>query len=301
MIESAVLAPAVRSALCAIPFLVALYGPLSVSLALEVEPSRLELTVPADGPAQEQMTISNPLPKAVSVRISRGAYRFLQEQVKLPSAEEWLGLKPDSFVLAPGASTVVELTATPPPNILQDTAAEYVAAILVDELPAEPERESPAGSSRINVVPRLALPVYVQIHGRKRLEVELAALKVSVKTQDASKNLEEEVPALLRIDAVLKNRGTVHVRPTGSVTLFDGETGDLTRSEPLGRALPLFPTAAVTIPTFLPLPRPGSYRAVVTIEPYADEILQSEAHFQVTDEGTVVMTEEEPASAEEGA
>ncbi len=285
-------APAGRSALCAILSLLALNGLSSAGLALDVEPIRLELVIPPDRPTREQMTISNPLSKAVSVRVSRGAYRFLQEQVKLPSAEQWLELKPDSFVLAPGASTVVELTVTPPANLPLDTAAEYVAAILVDELPAEPEGQALPGASRIHVVPRLALPVYLQIDGRRRLAVELSALKLSVKSQDPSRNLEEEVPALLRIDTVLKNRGTVHVRPTGSVTLFDGETGDLTRSEPLGRALPLFPAATLTLPAFLPLPRPGSYRAVVTVEPYADEILQAEAHFRVTEEGAVIMAEE---------
>ena len=257
--------------------------------AVEVEPARLELTIPADEPAQSELKVSNRSERAVGVQIGAGPYRFLQSRLTLPSAESWLAFEPQSFTLAPGATTSVRVTISPPENAVQDTAGEYVAAVLVDELPAENQAargEPTEGLSRISIVPRLALPVYLQIRGRQLRQVEVSKLSVDAALE------KKGLSNFLRIETTLRNLGTVHVRPEGAVAIFHQASGRLYRGAPLGKSLPLLPTASLTYPVALPLPEPGRYRVVVTVEPYDEgEIFQRESVFEVTKEGEVIQAQ----------
>ena len=261
------------------------------SWAVEVEPSRLELKIPADQPTRGELQLSNPGQQPVEVTLSAGPYRFLDPKLKLPSCQDWLRFEPDRLTLGPGATTSVAYTVTPPSNLNVDTAGEYLGAILVDQLPAEAEKK-PDGKARLTVVPRLALAVYVMIQGKERVEVELSGVKAGrFEGQKPRQGMREPPPDLLRIDVTLKNRGTVHVRPAGTTALFDGE-GHLYRSSPLGKSMPLLPTAVMTIPALLPLPPAGSYRLVTTIEVQEGTVLQKETLFEVASDGTVIPKEE---------
>ncbi len=258
---------------------------LPTAWAVEVEPARLELTIPADEPTQGQMEIRNRSAGIVGVRIQAGPYRFLQTSVRMSSAESWLTFEPESFTLAAGATTSVRYTIRPPENVADDTAGEYVAAILVDELPADATGDAgevpPDAARRISIIPRLALPVYLQIQGRQLRQVEVSEMSAK-----------KERPRLLRIETTLRNRGTVHVRPEGALAVFKGVTSQLYRGAPLGKSLPLLPTASLAYPVVMPLPEPGRYRAVVTVAPYdGGEIFQRESAFEVTEEGEVIQTQ----------
>jgi hypothetical protein len=167
---------------------------------------------------------------------------------------------------------------SPPANLLQDAAGEYLAAILVDELPADTPVIARTAST-ITVVPRYALPVYLMIQGRERIEVEWADLSV----KPGQPPWEQGVSPLLRIEAVLKNSGSVHVRPTGTVTIVHRE-GSLYQTIPLGKSLPLLPGGTLKIPALLPLPPPGEYKAIVTLETAPGETPQREIAFEVTPE-----------------
>ncbi len=253
-------------------------------LAVEVEPARLELTVPLGEPTQAELKITNTGPRPVGVRLSAGPYRHFQQGLRIPTAQDWITFEPSFFTLAPDAVSTVAVIAHPPGSLADDPAGEYLAAILVDELPAEePER---AGLSRISVVPRIALPVYLRILGRERVEVEITGLSAQVAqplTGDGARRSAE----LLRLDTTLKNGGSVHTRPAGNLAVFNAE-GQVVRAVGLGRSPPLLPTATLTIPTLLPLPDPGRYKAVVTVEAQDGQLLQREHRFEVTGEGEVI-------------
>jgi len=251
--------------------------------SVEVEPTRLELKIQPDQPTRGELKISNPGRQPVEVRLSAGPYRFLDPKLKLPSCQDWFRFEPDRLTLAAGAATSVAYTVTPPSNLDVDTAGEYLGAILVDQYPAEqPVRPEQAvgQTSHLTVVPRLALAAYLMIQGREQVEVELTGVRVRRSKGQSS-------PDLLRIDVALKNNGTVHVRPSGTYALFDAEN-HLVRGSPLGKGMPLLPTAGMTIPVLLPLPPAGRYRLVVTIEVQEGTVLQKETLFEVAPDKTVL-------------
>lgn len=262
----------------------------SPALAVDVEPSRLEVTLALDEPAPAELTVSNPGSKPVGVKIGAGPYRHFQPGLNIPTAEDWISFDPSFFTLAPGASSTVAVLFRPPASLVDDSAGEYLAAILVDELPAE-EAAAQAGSSRVNIVPRLALPVYIQIKGRERMEVEIAGLSAGLSEPIKGGESGEPAEELLRLETTLKNLGSVHTRPAGTMALFDGE-GRIVRAVGLGKSPPLLPTATLVIPTFLPLPPPGRYKAVVTLESQGGQLLQREHRFEVTEDNRITAGEE---------
>ncbi len=268
---------------------------------------RVERSISLQEPAAGEMTISNPGDRPVGVKVSAAPYRSFQPGLVIPSAEAWLSFEPSVFTLAPGASTTVRYQVQPPEAIARDTAGEYLAAILIDQLPVEsvhPEQAvhpstqaqgerrvegSTVQGSQITIVPRLAIPVYLQIRGREKVAAEISELKVSVYENQAENTDGQPPPRLLRIDTTLKSAGTVHVRPVGTFALFDTQKNTLFRAAPLGRTVPLLPSAVLSVPTLLPLPPAGKYRLTLTLEAGMPEPLQKETSFEITEDGTLVL------------
>ena len=238
--------------------------------AVEVHPARLEMTVAVTEPTQGRFEISNHSAKTVQVKIQAAPYRFLQEKISLPSAQGWFSFEPAEFSLGANSSTTVSYTITPPSNVVQDAAGEYVAAILVDELPTQDDATKGPSLAHVTIVPRFAVPVYVKIKGRELIQLEITNLRV--RAIPGSDQCE--------IETTLQNRGTVHVRPSGTVSLLNAR-GDLIRSSQLGKAFPVLPTALLAIPTFVLLPPPGLYKAVVVVEPVPGQLIQKESSFEV--------------------
>ena len=256
----------------------------SAAFAVEVEPTRLELKIAPDQPVSGELQIANRGSKPVEVRLGAGPYRFMDPSLKLPSCEQWLRFKPDRLTLAAGATTSVAYTVTPPENLDVDTAGEYLAAILVDQYPAEPATAEAGAESKakLTIVPRLALAVYVMVEGKERVEVEVGKL--------TAEKLDSGASGLLKMSVALKNLGTVHVGPSGAYTLFQ-EDGRLYRTASWGKSMPLLPAGTMTIPSLLPLPPEGRYRWVITVEVQKGTVLQKESSFQVTPEGEVIQEE----------
>jgi len=252
--------------------------PVAAAAAVEVEPSRLELTLSSEDPTRGQLQVTNHSAKTVGVRITAGAYRYIQPIPPLPSCQDWLSFKPDRFTLAAGATTTVLYSVLPPSNLLEDTAGEYVGAIQVDQLPPEENGPSPAAaSSHLTIVPRLALPVYLMVKGRESFHLEIS--RVEAKLIQTS---------LLRIDTTLKNLGTVHIRPSGTFALFRSD-GELFRTTPLGKSIPILPGGSLTLSSLLPQPPRGRYRLVTTVELPDGKALQKETPFEITEENRLVQ------------
>ncbi|MBI3317552.1 MAG: hypothetical protein HYZ90_00160 [Candidatus Omnitrophica bacterium] len=251
------------------------HGILDTAFAVEVSPVRLELDIPADEMTRGELQITNRSPKPVEVRLSAGAYRFLQPSPILPSAETWLRFDPERFTLSTGSSTTVSFTVTPPPAVARDTAGEYLAAVLIDELP--PALETKGSESTVRIVPRFALPVYLKIQGRQRVEIEVSHVKVQAGQSEG----------LLRVDTTITNRGTVHARLFGTLGIFHQTTGQVVQASPLGRTLPLLPSATFEVPAVVPLPPPGRYEAVITVEVGPDQIIQEKSRFEVLPDGKI--------------
>ncbi|MBI3333097.1 MAG: hypothetical protein HYZ93_03280 [Candidatus Omnitrophica bacterium] len=246
------------------------------AFAVEVEPPRLELTIPADQPTGGSLEVANRSGKRVSVQVKTGGYRFLQPGLELPSAQGWFSFEPSSLILGPQSSTRVNYSITPPPNVAQDAAGEYLAAILIDERPAG--ESAAASGSKVTIVPRFAMPVYLKIKGRELIQVEIGDLSL------------EGDSSSLKVRTTLTNQGTVHIRPAGALTILE-QSGKTVQTELLGKGLPLLPTARLEIPAAVPLPPPGRYRAVVTLETGPGKLLQKEKAFEVTADRQVAVKE----------
>ncbi len=275
---------------------------LTPVFAVEVEPMRIEQTISLSEPAQAALTVTNPLRQPVGVQVSAGPYRAFQADQKILSAERWLHFEPARFTLAAGASTTVQVRIEPPPAIANDTAGEYLAAIVIDQLPAEeppvhpeqadhPSTEAQGdrrveGTARLSIVPRLALPVYLQIKGREKIDVQLSDVSLKITRELAQNESGELAPELFRIDTSLKNAGTVHVRLNGTFALFE-ENGRLVQSGPLGKTLPILPSSTLVLPTLFPLPEPGRYKLALTVENGPD-LLQKEIPFEITGNGQII-------------
>jgi hypothetical protein len=117
--------------------------------------------------------------------------------------------------------------------------------------------------------------------------VEIADLSAQVAQPLAGTEVRGVSAELLRLDTTLKNLGSIHTRPTGNLAVFD-EGGRVVRAVGLGKSPPLLPTATLTLPTILPFPAPGRYKAVVTVEAQEGHLLQREHRFEVTEEGEVI-------------
>ena len=189
---------------------------LSAVFAVDVEPQRVELTIPEDEVTEATLEISNRGSRAVQVKLQTGPYRAFQPGLTFPSAQNLIQFEMDTFTLAPKANSTVSYAVTPPPNVEQDTAGEYLAAILVDEWPAEKAVSTSESGATLTVVPRLAIPVYLKIQGREWIEVGIEEVRIQDQASDSSSDL-------LNVTTSLRNRGTVHVRPTGTVALFEAQ------------------------------------------------------------------------------
>lgn len=316
--------------------------------AVDIDPSRIELAVSYKETPEGELTISNQSPRTVEVRIKTDGYRYFQAGPALPSCQNWLKFDLPSFTLGAGASTRVHYRVVFPENIAQDTAAEYVAAILVDQLPVEgasnlpyPKPELPApgpiaaknvsgpvagaipsggsagpravisesdeeiapssstvkASGKITVIPRIALPVYIQIKERSQARVELDEVSMKKAQEMTVGPSGEPAPELIRFNVRLSNTGTVHLRPAGNYAVFK-EDGSLLRSGSLGKSMPILPGSKLTIPMLLPIPAQGQYRTVITIDAGQEKLLQKELFFEVNAIGELKELKEPPKKPE---
>lgn len=267
----------------------------SPALAVDVEPLRLELTGTPGQTLTGTLTVTNARAEAVRVIAQPGPYRYTftahtvppaaPNAQRLPSCESWITLAAPEAPVAEHATAAIRYTVTIPPTAGQQPAGEYVAALVVDELPVDSapsptlsprggEEQGEGGHGTITLVPRVAIPVYVLLAGRQTPGGRIAALTA-----------EAHGPGMTRLLLSLANDGDVHLRPTGSV-LISNARGAVVARAPLGRTIPIFPRFQEGIPFLFPL-APGRYTAVVTVHFGNPELHQQTLSFKVTTDGRV--------------
>lgn len=275
--------------------LAAFLGLATPALAVDVDPLRLELTGAPGQTLSGTLTIANPKSEPVRIAAQAGAYRYVftahtippnGAPARLPSCESWITLPAEALAGAPVPErSAIDLTYTITIPETAWQAGEYVAALLIDELPAEASAEAPAeasaeapaeGSDRstITIRPRIAIPVYVLMGG---LNADGRIAAMSADTPQAGTT---------RLLLTIANDGPIHIRPTGSVIISD-EQGAVVSRLPLGRTIPIFPKFQEGIPFALPTMIPGRYQAVATVQIGASNLLQQTLAFMVAEDGRV--------------
>ncbi len=263
--------------------------------AVEVDPLRLELTGAPGQTLTGTLTVTNRRADPVRITATPGPYRYVftahtvppsdPHAQRLPSCKSWLTVVAPATPLDGGMAATLSYTVTIPADAGQPSA-EYVAALLVDERPADSPVPTPAGETpghgTVTVLPRIALPVYVLLAGHDTPQGRIAAFQADAGPQ----------PGVTRLLLTLANDGETHVRPSGTMLVTDAH-GTVVSRTPLGRTIPIFPRFQEGISFLLPL-APGRYTAVATVQLGAStgqaggpELLQQSLAFTVTANGRV--------------
>ena len=254
--------------------------------AVEVNPLRVELTGKPGETISASLTITNHRPETVRIRAQAGAYRYSfsahtrpptdPSAQRLPSCESWIATQGQEWSLGPAAAGALEFTVTIPQDTEQSAAGEYVAALLVDELPLSTDTSAGAGQGAVTVVPRIAIPVYLFLEGRDTPQGRVTDFVAQSGSQ----------AGVVRLILTLANDGRVHLRPTGTV-LVTNDRGEIVQRSALGRTIPIFPKFAEGIPIWVPPLSAGRYKAVATVELGGDQLLQRDVTFNVSADGRV--------------
>lgn len=261
----------------------------SAAWAVDVEPLRLELTGAPGQTVTGMLTLMNRGTGAVRVTAQPGPYRYLftaqtvppQDPAarRLPSCEGWLAAAAADAPVAAGAAAILPYTVTIPEEAGQQAAAEYVAALVIDEQPADPGPtpgpERAPGAGTITVRSRIAIPVYLFLAGHEPAQGRIAAFQAEAGPQ----------PGVVMLRLTLTNDGPVHLRPSGNVLVTDRQGGVIARL-PLGRVIPIFPRFQEGVPLLLPL-EAGRYTAAATVDSGGREPLQQTVSFEVLPDGRV--------------
>ena len=187
---------------------------------LEVSPGIVEVVVRPGGKAKGALRLRNPEDRALTVRVE--VQEWWQSQTRLPSPppSSWLRVKTKGTLrLAAGE------TKTLPYKIhLPNTMAGETAAMVFFSWEPGP------GAGPRNVEMRQGIPIYALVSGRADVRAEIP--EVSAYFSDASSTT-------LNLSARIFDRGNVHFRPRGTVslTLADGSK----ESAPLDWGWPLYP------------------------------------------------------------
>jgi len=260
--------------LCTFCFLL-LPSPLFASI--EIDPMRMELQADSGKPIAGYISITNRGNENIDISLSPGEYRYMfsvetiypknSEPQTLPSCKNWINLKPDKVKLEKGKTQQIQYSI----NVPSSAKNEYVAAILIDEeQPAAPIEPGTAGQVRIKITPRINIPVYVEIKDSLKMSCEITNLEAV-----SSKNKK-----FVWFSAAVKNSGTVHIRPTVTLTIID-QYKTVVKKIPLGKTLPIFAgfaerLTAEWVPDFT-----GKYTVVATADIGTENFAQKSAEFDV--------------------
>lgn len=250
--------------------------------AVEVEPHRIELNLPAGKTSEASITVTNWLDYPVQINVKTDHYRQIltdnsippaKGKGRLPSCEKWLKFEPNEFELSSTASIIVKCIIDVPAG----TREEHVASILFDEkgliTTYEKEPGTP-GNITLEVTPRFTIPVYITPAGNETVSATISDMKV----------LEGPTIGTIKTEITVLNNGTVHIRPSGNLVLMNS-SGNIEKTIPIGECLPVFPNYKEKIPVYYPeMLRPDIYTAICTINIGEGKLLQRRTRFRVTED-----------------
>ncbi len=265
-----------------------------LSYAVEIEPLRLQHSLSAGKKYSGSFKLKNSSDTSVQIAISTGEYRYIFSSgatppvdIKkrfLPSCKGWFTFEQQALILKSGEAKEVKFFITVP----KTAYPEHLCAVIFDEKQLQdktrPESQSGSGNVTVQILPRFSIPVYISIKDTERISAEITDL--SVECDEFSK-----AGAAARI--TLENTGTVHIRPFGTLVIFSrqeagsasggGQNGEVVKTLPIGKSLPIFPGYKEIIPVPCRKLQSGSYTAIATIEIAKNRIIQKKAAFVLTE------------------
>ena len=253
----------------------------ALSFAVEVEPSKLELSLASGKTSETTITVTNWMDYPVKVTVKPDTYRYIftensippkEGDAGLPSCQNWISLEPNKFELSPKASMRIKCSI----NIPSGTKEEHVASILFDEeglVTTYDKYPNKAGNITLKVIPRFTIPIYITMDSNTLKDADISDIKV---LEGAT------LGSSIKTEITLHNKGTSHLRPSGTL-IFTDFKGNIVKTMKIGECLPLFPNYKEKIPVHCPIMlKPGSYTAICTIDIGGGKLLQKKTDFTVT-------------------
>ena len=166
---------------------------------LMVTPTREEVTLPPGGTFSGSYKVTNDLGKPASYSVEPNYWYVSKEEANI-QLSDWLTVYPSTFTFKPG-ETVEEKYII---NI--STSVAGMRAVMLSFVPSEAEN----GVSLV-----ISVSLYVTVKGTEKLDWDFSNFRIIRWQGDAQ----------LSVD--VKNRGNVHVRPSGTINISGKKETDL--------------------------------------------------------------------------
>ena len=237
----------------------------STAGAVEIDPLRLEHTLDAGKNYSGSFRLKNTSESSIIITPSTGAYRYIfshetiapKETAKksLPSCQTWFQFNQSEIKLEPGVSADISFIIKVPVTAAQ----EHLCCVIFEERVSRDKKASKDrpgdGKVSMNIIPRFIIPVYVVIKGTEKISAEIKELTAAREPKKGG--------ALITLS--IENTGNCHLRPSGTLAFFD-EKGEIVKTVPIGKFLPIFPGYQESVPVLCPGLPPGKYSCVATVE-----------------------------------
>lgn len=244
--------------------------PASAALtSLSVFPSRMEL--PA-APGERQtfgVTVANPGKQPLRVRAYvadwtttlTGDMEFLPAGKASHSAASMLRMTPSQFVVPPGQSQTVRITAEVGAGLAD---GQRHGIVFFETTPPQTPRKTQG--TQVLISQRLGCTVYVDVGAIRRKATVSGLAYFPPKAKE---------PA--RIGVALENQGNAYVRGSGELTISRADTGEVIEKKPISELFALRESRRIY---FTPVAKPlgaGKYRLQLRLDYGGDEVIEAES------------------------
>lgn len=245
--------------------------------ALAVEPENVELVVSAGKILTGIYNVSNEGNGAVHVTVQLESWPRSSAASGVISVEKWLTVTPLEFDLAPQEHKEVKYAIDPPGGPQGEVAAMIFFATTAPE-------------GAMNITTRDGVSLYAALAENMRLECVIDKVSVDKFEQKTDSGM---VDRGIVFTISIENKGNVHLRPTGFVTITgnDGTRHELN----IERGFPAYVGGKESYQVLWDKKDiiPGKYEALVTLD-YGklynqDKKLEKKVSFAVKDDGSIAF------------
>lgn len=249
-------------------FLLALCMALPAEIAISITPMRVDYKFKPGQTINDILAVSNTGDQAVRVKINIQNWKLSMQgsPVFSPLADDpyscgrWIQINPVDFRLAAGQTRSIRYAITIPPQVeLKSYRSAIMCEIIPDTKPGEPKK--------VQIKTQIAMVVYGTV-GETVPQCEITGLQA------------EKGKEMIDFVLLLKNRGMVHFRTKGSITLEDGQGKTVAKLDlPDVPALPES-EREIRVPYEKALPK-GTYKITAVLDIGKKELYGAEATFTI--------------------
>jgi len=268
--------------------------------ALDVEPTKIEMTVAEASQSETSFKLTNRTHDILEISISTGVYRFMLTENSTPpsgktpsealqSCESWIVPELKELTVNPGESKNISFKI----NVPAGAKGEYAACVLFDQASSvekdtllDNDTREKLMNFEVDLVYRRAVPIYLFIKNTSEIKGIINDVAIdNMLTEDLILQNTKHTKNQLKFTIDFKNTGTKHIRAKGSILILDSK-GSIIDTISTGKSLPIFPEFQEKIPVYWECPKKAeAYSAIITLDLGDELILQSEKSFSLDEKG----------------